>query len=115
MADSAPVHAIGARYPLFAIANRLLAARWLRSLGHDADAARLLAWYESMANDAVAAAWNVGIGRIDLVDRGEIAESGGHGQRARRYYERFLQQYDRAVPAMRPLVDRAKAGLERLR
>jgi serine/threonine protein kinase len=114
MADSAPVHAIGARYPLFAIANRLLAARWLRSLGHDAEAARLLAWYESMANDAVAAAWNMGIGRIDLVDRGEIAESGGHGRRARRCYERFLQLYDRAVPAMRPLVDRATAGLERL-
>jgi hypothetical protein len=115
MADSAPVHAIGTQYPLFVIANRLLAARWLRTLGHDAEAARLLTWYESMSIGPVTAAWNMGIGRINLVDRGEIAESGGHGQRARRYYERFLQQYDRAVPAMRPLVDRAKAGLERLR
>jgi hypothetical protein len=114
MADSAPVHTIGTRYPLFTIANRLLAARWLRSLGHDADAARLLTWYESMSSGPVTAAWNMGIGKITLVDRGEIAESRGHAQRARRYYERFLQQYDRAVPAMRPFVDRAKAGLERL-
>jgi hypothetical protein len=115
-ADTAPVHAIGEQYPLFAIANRLLSARWLRSLGHDAEAARLLTWYESMPNTGpVTAAWNMGIGKITLVDRGEIAESGGDGQRARRYYERFLRQYDRVVPAMRPLVDRANAGLARLR
>ncbi|HXW07834.1 MAG TPA: protein kinase [Vicinamibacterales bacterium] len=111
LADRGPLAAIARHHPFLVSANRLLAAGWLRSLGHDADAARLLTWYESMQEGAD---WSIGIGRISLVDRAEIAEAAGDRRRARRYYARFLQLYDAPDPALGPLVRRAAAGLERL-
>jgi hypothetical protein len=63
---------------------------------------------------ALVEAWNRGIGSVGLLDRAEIAESAGDSDRARRYFTRFLQQYDRATPALRTLVARATAGLDRL-
>jgi serine/threonine-protein kinase len=115
IADRGPLADIVANHPLLVIANRLLAARWLRSLGNDAGAARLLTWHESMSNGAVTAAWNTAIGGVSLLDRAEIAEAGGDRARARRHFARFLERYDLAVPSIRPLVSRATAGLERLR
>jgi len=112
--DRAPIGDLIGRYPLLVTANRLLAARWLRSVGEDKEAAHLLAWYESMFPTAVLAAWNSGIGSVDLLDRAEIAELAGDSDRARRYFTRFLQRYDRATPTMRTLVARASAGLDRL-
>ena len=114
IADRAPIGDLLARYPLLVTANRLLAARWLRSLGEDTEAVRLLAWYESMFPTAVLAAWNSGIGSVDLLDRAEIAELAGDSERARRYFTRFLQRYDRATQALRTRVARASAGLDRL-
>jgi hypothetical protein len=111
LADRGPLVAIAKRHPLLMSANRLLAAGWLRSLGDHADAARLLTWYESMQDGAD---WSIGIGRIGLVDRAEIAETAGDLQRARRYYARFLQLYDAPDPTVAPLVRRAAAGVERL-
>ena len=114
IADRAPIGDLLGRYPLLVTVNRLLAARWLRSLGEDTEAARLLAWYESMFPTAVMEAWNGGIGSVGLLDRAEIAESAGDSDRARRYFTRFLQRYDRATPALRTLVERASAGLHRV-
>ena len=114
LADRGPLVEIGDRHPLLIAANRLIAARWLRSLGDHAGAARLLVWYESYAGGPLPAAWSAGVGRIGLLDRAEMAEAAGDPTRARRYYARFLRLYDAAVPALRPLVRRAAAGLERL-
>ena len=114
IADRAPIGDLLGRYPLLVTVNRLLAARWLRSLGEGTEAARLLAWYESMFPTAVMEAWNGGIGSVGLLDRAEIAESAGDSDRARRYFTRFLQRYDRATPALRTLVERASAGLHRV-
>lgn len=114
IADREPLKEIGTRHPLLAIANRLLAARWLRSLGEDLEAARLLTWHEAMPGPVLIQAWNRSIGDIAFLDRAEIAESIGDEERAQRYFARFLEQYDRPDPTMRPLVDRATAGLVRL-
>jgi hypothetical protein len=59
-------------------------------------------------------AWNRSIGGTSLVDRAEIAEAAGDTDRALRDYTRFLEQFDLADPALRPLVERAAAGVERL-
>jgi hypothetical protein len=48
IADHEMLSGIDIRHPLLAIVNRLVAARWLRSLGDDAEAARLLMWHEAM-------------------------------------------------------------------
>jgi TolB-like protein len=106
---------VGMDFPLLPIANRLLAAGWLRSLGGDADAERLLHWFDASLLDPQVEAWNRAIGSISLLDRAEIAESAGDAARALRDYRRFLQMYDLADPALRPLVERAAAGVGRLK
>jgi TolB-like protein len=115
IADRGAVLAVGNLHPLLATADRLFAASWLRQLGDDDEALRLLAWHEAIPGPALLQAWNTAVGGIALVDRGEIAESAGDLERARAYFERFAAQYDRIGGGMQPLADRAAAGLERLR
>ena len=43
IANRAPIGNLLGRYPLLVTVNRLLAARWLRSLGEDTEAVRVLA------------------------------------------------------------------------
>jgi TolB-like protein len=99
---------------LLTTVNRLLAVRWLRSLGRDGDAVPLLAWHEAIPHGSNVRAWNVGIGSITLLDRAEIAEMAGDARSALRDYTRLLQWYDLADPALQPVVRRARAGIARL-
>jgi TolB-like protein len=115
IADRVAIVALGNQHPLLAIADRLLAASWLRELGDDDEALRLLAWHEAIPGPALLQAWNTALGGIALVDRAELAESAGDVARARAYFERFVAQYDRAGAGVQPLAARAAAGLERLR
>jgi TolB-like protein len=101
-------------HPLLSTVNRLMAVRWLRALGRDADAARLLTWHEAITYGIEVQTWNRAIGTIALVDRAEIAERTGEAQRALRDYTRLLEGYDMADPAMEPVLERARAGVVRL-
>jgi tetratricopeptide (TPR) repeat protein len=102
-------------HPLLASANRILAARLLRRTGRSADAAPLLNWHEAMLPHAQAEqAWNRAIGSVTLLDRAELAELAADTASALRDYQRFLGWYDAPDPALRPLRDRAVAGVQRL-
>jgi hypothetical protein len=46
--------------------------------------------------------------------RARLEDSGGDAARARGFYRRFLQLYDRPMPAQAPLVEEAKAALARM-
>jgi TolB-like protein len=99
------------RYRFLVPVNRLHAARWLREIGDDGEAGRLLTW-----SDGLGTSWpttvNVTLGWIGFVDRAEIARAMSQTDRARRYYIRFLERHDMPVPALEPLLERARAGLE---
>ena len=113
IADRGLIFAVGRRHPTAAVTNRLLAARWFRSSGEDAEAARLLNWH----NDATLVeldAWNRSLGWISLLDRAEIRLSAGDSLGAQADFTRFLRQYDLPVPALEPLIERARAGRRRL-
>jgi hypothetical protein len=114
IAERGALASIGGQHPLLSTAHRMLAARWLRTLGDQSAAARLLTWHEAIPGPAVLQAWNVGVGGIALLDRAEIAETNGDRERALLHFKRFLEQYDLPAPAMRPLVERATAGIARL-
>jgi TolB-like protein len=105
---------IGDHHPLLVTLNRLICARWLRGLGRDAEAARLLTWHEAIPGPPLLQAWQRSIGALSLLDRAEIAEAMGEPERARRYYARLLAQYDLPVPALQPHMRRAEAALMRL-
>ena len=77
-------------------------------------AAELLSWHEAIPGPPVLQAWNTSIGSIALLERAEIASSMGDVEKARRYFERFLELYDQPAAGMRPLVQRAAAGLKQL-
>jgi tRNA A-37 threonylcarbamoyl transferase component Bud32/TolB-like protein len=100
-------------HPLFATANRLLAARLLSRSDRLADAALLLNWHEAIL-PAYSSAWNRAIGNVTLLDRAEIAELSGDSASALRDNQRFLSWHDLPDPALRPLTDRAIAGVQRL-
>lgn len=108
------IELLGVHHPLLITLNRLICARWLRSLGSDAEAARLLTWHESIPGPSLLQAWQRGIGALSLIDRAEIAEAMGQPERARRYYARVLAQYDLPVPALQPRLALAGAALTRL-
>jgi hypothetical protein len=93
--------------------DRLLAVRWLRAAGRDAEAARLLHWHEAVSRPDQQA-WRRAIGSISLLDRAEIRDADGDTARALRDYARLLEWYDRPDPALQPIVDRAAAGARRL-
>jgi tRNA A-37 threonylcarbamoyl transferase component Bud32/tetratricopeptide (TPR) repeat protein/TolB-like protein len=101
-------------YPFLVPANRLNAAQWLRQIGEDGEAARLLTWSEGLGR-SFATALNVTFGWIGFVDRAEIAEMMGQTDRARYFYARFLERHDMPVPGLVPLLERARAGVERTR
>lgn len=109
-ADGSSPPALSTTYPFLVPVNRLTAARWLRELGRDGEAGRVLAW-----SDAIGGAWpsalNTAFGTMALVDRAEIAAAQGQTERARRYYEEFLFRYDMSAAPLASLVDRARAGL----
>jgi len=100
-------------HPLLIPMNRLLGVRWLRSLDRDPEAGELLTWQDAIGGP-VDQAWNRALGTIGLLDRAEIAEAGGRADQARAYYAHFLRRFDRPVPALRPLLRRAQAGLARV-
>src|SRR5690606_4913412 len=108
------IELLSVHHPLLMTLNRLICARWLRALGSDAEAARLLTWHESVPGPSLLQAWQRGIGALSLIDRAEIAEVMGQPERARRYHARVLAQYDLPVPALQPRLARAGAALERL-
>jgi tetratricopeptide (TPR) repeat protein len=114
IADRLSLRQVGEFHPALTSVNRLLAARWLRALGDHAGAARLLTWHEAIPGPSLLQAWNRSVGGTSLVDRAEIAETAGDTNRALRDYTRFLEQFDLADPALRPLVERAAAGVERV-
>jgi tetratricopeptide (TPR) repeat protein len=105
---------ISNHHPLLTTLNRLICARWLRTLERDAEAARLLTFHEAIPGPALLQAWVRTIGALSLLDRAEIAEAMGQRERALRYYARLLAQYDMPVPALQPRVTRAEAAVERL-
>jgi hypothetical protein len=107
-------HRIDLHHPLLVTLNRLICARWLRALGRDTEAARLLTWHEAMPGSPLTQAWQRGIGALSLLERAEIAEAMGHPDQARRHYTRLLAQYDLPVPALQPRIARAEAALARL-
>jgi TolB-like protein len=107
-------HRIELHHPLLVTLNRLICIRWLRALGRDAEAARLLTWHEAMPGSPLTQAWQRGIGALSLLERAEIAEAMGQPEQARRYYARLLAQYDLPVPALQPRMARAEAALARL-
>jgi serine/threonine-protein kinase len=113
-ADRFAAPSLDARYPFLVSVNRLHAAAWLRETGDDGEAARILTW-----PDAIGRSWpgalNVTFGWIGLVHRAEIAESMGQTDRARLYYSRFLERHDMPVAAFQPMINRARAGLDRVR
>lgn len=106
---------INNHHPLLVTLNRLICVSWLRVFGREADAARPLTWHEAMPGSPLFQAWTRTIGPMSLVDRAEIAEAMAQPERALTYYTRFLDQYDMPAPALQPRVDRARAGLARLR
>jgi tetratricopeptide (TPR) repeat protein/TolB-like protein len=111
------VHAlqkISESHPLLVITHRLYVGRWLRERGSPARAAELLSWHEAIPGPPVLQAWNTSIGSIALLERAEIARSMGDVEKARRYFARFLELYDQPAAGMRPLVQRAAAGLKQL-
>jgi tetratricopeptide (TPR) repeat protein len=114
IADRGSLRRIGELHPLFTTLNRLLAVGWLRALGDDAGAARLLSWHEAIPGPPLLQAWQRSIGEVSLLDRAEIAESVGDTARARMDYARFLRTYDVAVSALRPLLERAETALHRI-
>jgi tetratricopeptide (TPR) repeat protein len=97
--------------------ERFAAAQWLHEAGEMDRAARLLRWQD---------AWVVGGGFFWgfsevlegptqlLRGRLEEAREGGQPERARRFYQRFLQLYDSPLPAQAHLVDEARGALARL-
>jgi tetratricopeptide (TPR) repeat protein len=112
-ADRSSPPPLSTRYPFLVPVNRLLAARWLRQLGDDGEAVRLLSWADGLG-DSWVTALKVTFGWIGFVDRAEAAASMGQPDRARLYYTRFLERHDLPGPALLPLVERARAGLARI-
>ncbi|HSJ13320.1 MAG TPA: serine/threonine-protein kinase [Longimicrobiales bacterium] len=100
-------------YPYLVPVNRLVASRWLRQTGQEAEAARLLTWFDATSTAQLQAQRQT-FGGLGLVDRAEIAESTGDRGSALTFYSRFLERHDLPVPALRPLTERAHAGLARL-
>jgi hypothetical protein len=105
---------ISNHHPLLTTLNRVICARWLRTLERDAEAARLLTFHEAIPGSALLQAWVRTIGALSLLDRAEIADSMGQRERALGYYARLLAQYDMPVPALQPRVTRAEAAVARL-
>jgi tetratricopeptide (TPR) repeat protein len=115
IADSSVLrNELATHHPLLIAIDRLLCARWLRTLGRDADAARLLTWHEAQPGPALVEAWNRVIGARALLERARIAEATRQDERARILYTRFIDEYALPHPPSSSAVDSARAALARL-
>jgi hypothetical protein len=93
--------------------GRMLAARWLTTVGDTAQALRLLAWNDAFFLHLGSRFSSILSGPVSL-ERARLEEAHGQAEPARAHYERFLRLYDLPVPAQRHLVEEAKAALRRL-
>ena len=102
-------------HPLLTAVNRLAAARWLRAIGGVVEAERLLRYVEAL-NDERTQFYtsNAAMASLVLAERGGIAMEAGETTKALRHFRAFLDRYDRPVQAHQPLVDAARAAVERL-
>jgi serine/threonine protein kinase/tetratricopeptide (TPR) repeat protein len=95
--------------------HRLAAAQWLAEAGEGERARRLLRWQDAFV---VWGEWlwvfsDVLAGPVYLA-RARLEESHGKPDKARFYFRRFLQIYDRPMPGQVHVVEEAKMALSRL-
>jgi hypothetical protein len=103
------------RSPFLTAVDRLAAARWLTAGGRQAQAARLLTWFEGIPYpEPLTRQANAMIEGLAYLERGRVAEALDQRALAVRYYERFLSVYDAPTPAHRHLMEDARASLRRL-
>jgi hypothetical protein len=100
-------------HPYVIAVARLAAGRTLAALGDTARAERALLWFDAAwALDGYRPARRVLAGPA-LADRARIAALRGDTAAVRLRYTEFLRRYDSAPPAHWPLVDSARAQLQR--
>jgi hypothetical protein len=114
IADHGSVVELGEQHALFTTLNRLLGGQWLRALGEESDASRLLTWHDAIPGPPLLQAWQRSIGGISLLERAASAEALGDSTRALRDYRRFVEQYDVPAASLQPLLERAAAAIHRL-
>ncbi len=105
----------GGEHPILTAVNRLAAARWLRAIGGGVEAERLLRFTEALAEGLPEFYTNnAAMASLVLAERGAIAMEAGDTEEALEHFTAFLDRYDAPIEAHRPLVDEARAAVERL-
>jgi len=101
-------------HPYLAGVDRLTASRWLAASGDTAGAASLLTWHEAIGyRNPQALHANALLAPIAYLERAPLLDALGRHDEAREHYEHFLDAYDAPVPALRPLVVKARSSLSR--
>jgi serine/threonine protein kinase/tetratricopeptide (TPR) repeat protein len=102
-------------HPYLTAVNRLTASRWLLALGDTTTAADLLVFHEGVPFPLpLTGHANYILAGPAYLERARIEDAAGREHLARTYYGQFLRRYDRPVPALRPMVDEARAAIARL-
>ena len=101
-------------HPYLAGVNRLTASRWLAATDDMAAAASLLTWHEAIGYRMPQVVHsNAVLAPIANLERARLLDALGQHEAARAHYARFLAAYDSPVPALRPLVGKARSMLAR--
>ena len=101
-------------HPYLAGVDRLTASRWLAASGDTGGAASLLTWHEAIGyRNPQALHANALLAPIAYLERAPLLDALGRHDEAREHYEHFLDAYDAPVPALRPLVVKARSSLSR--
>jgi TolB-like protein len=94
--------------------QRLVLARGLRETGQADDSARLLNWTDGVITAQSLALASVLLGPVIDLERARAEVARGDRTRARRFYERFLRDFDSPDASQRHLVEEARTELAQL-
>ena len=104
----------GNEHPYFPPITRLTAANWLVAENDAGGAQRLLEWHEAIINQPAQFTTLWSISSAAYLQRGRVEEQLGNRERARKFYQKFLDRYDLPDASQQHLVDEAETALARL-
>jgi tetratricopeptide (TPR) repeat protein len=105
---------LGFQTPWVLTVHRLELARWLREAGDPQQALHFLEWQKSMFNTVPRLEAGALSGALSRLEMARAWEDLGRTQEALKWYRDFLRRYDMPPPQHQPLIEEARAAVERL-